>query len=195
MLFPKPHAVATAFAGLRDIKAAIDLLNACQAASGGNVVTFELMPKSIINNVMAHYPDVTSPLEDVLMFSALIEIAQLLRPMPGLLLTQMPLNKIIENVLADALETALSACTIAANGNQRAALWAIRELTPVRSKPAWPINPISQSRLNICRPSIALPMPPGPLRCVFSASAISVTVCTIILHSRRRHDFTALYPH
>ena len=45
-LFPKPHAVATAFAGLRDINAAISLLNACQAASGGNVVTFELMPKA-----------------------------------------------------------------------------------------------------------------------------------------------------
>ena len=141
-LFPKPHAVATAFAGLRDINAAIDLLNACQAASGGNVVTFELMPKSIINNVMAHYPDVTSPLEDVPMFSALIEIASTAeadaRPAAD---GQMPLNKIIENMLADAFEDGLvSDATIAANGNQRAALWAIRELTPeseIKAGPAY----------------------------------------------------------
>ena len=58
------------------------------------------------------------------MFSALIEIASTAeadaRPAAD---GQMPLNKIIENVLADAFENGLvSDATIAANGNQRAAL-------------------------------------------------------------------------
>ena len=53
----------------------------------------------------------------------------------------MPLNKIIENVLADAFENGLvSDATIAANGNQQAALWAIRELThesEIKAGPAY----------------------------------------------------------
>lgn len=131
-LFPKPRAIATAFAGLRDIDAAITLLNECQAASGGNVVTFELMPDSIIRNVMEHYPDVTAPLETIPPFSAFIEIASTAddaaTPSPD---GQMPLDAVMEKVLAEAFEAGLiNDATIAANGNQRAALWAIRELTP-----------------------------------------------------------------
>ena len=103
-LFPKPHAVQQPLP-VCVISKRPSPANACQAASGGNVVTFELMPKSIINNVMAHYPDVTSPLEDVPMFSALIEIASTAeadaRPAAD---GQMPLNKIIENVLAERLK-------------------------------------------------------------------------------------------
>lgn len=131
-LFPKPQAVTTAFAGLRDIDAAITLLNECQAASGGNVVTFELMPDSIINNVMEHYPDVAAPIEDIPAFSAFIEIASsadadAIPADDG----RMPLDAIMEAILAGAFEDGLiTDATIAANGNQRAALWAIRELTP-----------------------------------------------------------------
>ena len=73
------------------------------------------MPKSIINNVMTHYPDVTSPLEDVPMFSALIEIASTAEADAQTAADgQMPLNKIIENVLAAAFEEGLvSDATIA----------------------------------------------------------------------------------
>ena len=74
-LYPQPKAVATAWAGVRDINAAIDLLTRTQMASGGNVVSFELMPKSIIDNVRRYYPDVAEPLDDVPDFSCLIEIA------------------------------------------------------------------------------------------------------------------------
>ena len=42
-LFPRPKATATAFAGLRDINAGIELLNLCQANGGGNIIAFELM--------------------------------------------------------------------------------------------------------------------------------------------------------
>jgi FAD/FMN-containing dehydrogenase len=131
-LFPAHQAVVTAFAGLRDIDAAISLLNLCQSASGGRVTTFELMPKSIIDNVMEHYPDTVQPIADIPAFSAFIEISSTAPTdaMPGLDGT-MPLNNLMEGILEASLEDELiNDATIATSSNQRAALWAIRELTP-----------------------------------------------------------------
>lgn len=131
-LFPRPKATATAFAGLRDIDAGIELLNLCQASSGGNIIAFELMPRSIIENVLHFYPDCQPPLEDIPPFSALIEIASTAESdqhhdADG----SMPLVNMLTNTLSDALETGLiSDATIASNQTQQDALWAIRELTP-----------------------------------------------------------------
>jgi FAD/FMN-containing dehydrogenase len=131
-LFPRPQATATGFAGLRDIDAGIELLNRCQAASGGNVIAFELMPRSIIENVLHFYPDCQPPLNDIPLFSALIEIASTAEadqhPDPD---GGMPLTAILTQTLADALESGLiTDATIASNQAQQDALWAIRELTP-----------------------------------------------------------------
>ena len=131
-LFPKPKAMATSWAGVRDINAAIELLQRAQAISGGNVIAFELMPKSIIENVRRFYPDVSSPLEDLPPFSALIEIASTAssdaKPNDS---GQMPLNIQMEALLQKAFEDGLvNDATMASNENQRQALWAIRELTP-----------------------------------------------------------------
>ncbi len=131
-LFPEPKAMATSWAGVRDINAAIELLQRAQAISGGNVIAFELMPKSIIENVRRFYPDVSSPLEDLPPFSALIEIASTAssdaKPNDS---GQMPLNIQMEALLQKAFEDGLvNDATIASNENQRQALWAIRELTP-----------------------------------------------------------------
>lgn len=131
-LFPRPKATATAFAGLRDIDAGIDLLNHCQAASGGNVIAFELMPRSIIENVLQFYPNCQSPLENIPPFSALIEIASTADAdnYPDTDGT-MPLVAMLTQTLSNALETGqISDATIASNQAQRDALWAIRELTP-----------------------------------------------------------------
>jgi FAD/FMN-containing dehydrogenase len=43
-LFPKPVALSTAFAEIRDVDAAVELLHRVQAASGGMVEAFELIP-------------------------------------------------------------------------------------------------------------------------------------------------------
>ena len=43
-LFPQPAARATAFAEVRDVEAAVALLHRLQAASGGGVEAFELIP-------------------------------------------------------------------------------------------------------------------------------------------------------
>ncbi len=131
-LFPRPKASATAFAGLRDINAGIALLNQCQAASGGNVIAFELMPKSIIENVLHFYPDCQPPLADIPPFSALIEIASTAdadsNPDAD---GTMPLVALLTQTLANAFEDGLiSDAAIAQHQAQRDALWAIRELTP-----------------------------------------------------------------
>ena len=131
-LFPEPKATATSWAGVRDINAAIELLHRAQAISGGNVIAFELMPKSIIDNVRRFYPDVASPLENVPPFSALIEIASTAEgdaQSDGN--GQLPLTAEMEELLTNAFDDGLvNDATIARNENQRQALWAIRELTP-----------------------------------------------------------------
>jgi len=131
-LYPQPKAVATAWAGVRDINAAIDLLTRTQMASGGNVVSFELMPKSIIDNVRRYYPEVAEPLDDVPDFSCLIEIATTRSADAELSQDgSAPLHEIMTELLGQAMEDGLvNDATIARNENQRQALWAIRELTP-----------------------------------------------------------------
>ena len=131
-LFPKPTATATGFAAMRDIDAAITLLHRCQAASGGNVIAFELMPKTIIENVRHFYPETALPLSDLPRFSALIEIASTAenasKADPD---GTMPLERTLTEVLAKAMEDGLVLdATIASNLTQRNAIWEIRELTP-----------------------------------------------------------------
>ena len=131
-LFPKPIATATGFAAMRDIDAAITVLHRCQAASGGNVIAFELMPKTIIDNVRYFYPDTPLPISELPRFSALIEIASTAEDSgkPNAEGT-MPLEKTLTEVLAKAMEDGLVLdATIASNLTQRNTIWQIRELTP-----------------------------------------------------------------
>jgi FAD/FMN-containing dehydrogenase len=131
-LHPQQQAVATAWAGVRDINAAIDLLARTQVASGGNVTSFELMPKLVIDTVRHFFPDAAAPLDDLPDFSCLIEIASTrhidAEPMQD---GSAPLDQIMATLLEKAMQDGLvSDATIARNENQRQALWSIRELTP-----------------------------------------------------------------
>ena len=137
-LFPAPKAVATAFAGVRDIDAAIALLNRCQTASGDRVTTFELIPKSVIDNVREHYPDIAPPLADIPELSTLVEITSTAeadaRPAAD---GGLPLDALIETVLEDALNEELVVdASIAKSENQRAGLLALREHVPESEKRA-----------------------------------------------------------
>ena len=141
-LFPEPKARATAWAGVRDINAAIAMLHRAQSASGGNVIAFELMPKSIVENVREHFPDTMAPLENVPEFSCLIELASTAaadaHPRED---GTLALQVMMENLLAEGFEDGLVLdATIAQNENQRQAIWAIRELTPeseIKAGPAY----------------------------------------------------------
>lgn len=141
-LFPQPKVVATAFAGLRDIEAAIELLNRCQEASGGTVTAFELMPRSILENVRRHFPDAGFPIADPPPFSALIEITSTAagdaRPADD---GSLPLRRMMETLLATAFDDGLvTDATIAASETQRQMIWSVRELTPeseIKAGPAY----------------------------------------------------------
>lgn len=202
-LFPKPRAVSTAFAGLRDIDAAIDLLNDCQAASGGNVVAFELIPRNIIHNVLKYYPDQKAPLADIPQFCALIEIASTsegdtVPDKDG----AMPLDSMMEKILAKAFETGqISDATIAANGQQRGDLWAIRELIPeseIKAGPAYKSDislPLEHMSTFYGRAAAAADaIVPGARIFGFGHLGDGNLHYNIVIPEDGYDDFTALYP-
>ena len=61
-LFPAPRERVTAFAALRDLDAAVELLARCRAASGDALVSFELLPRAGIDLALRHIPGVADPL-------------------------------------------------------------------------------------------------------------------------------------
>ena len=116
-LAPKPRHHAAALAAVRDLPAALRLLRALQAATDGAVEAFEWMPRSYMEALARHRPDLAQP------FAAhdhavMIDLGGLSRP----------LAETLETVLGEALETGdVLDATIAQNEAQRRAIWEMRE--------------------------------------------------------------------
>ena len=135
-LFPQPAARATAFAEVRDVEAAVALLHRLQAASGGGVEAFELIPADILHVLFHHFPNIPQPLATRGKMNVLMEIAST-NPASGIAddTGQSPLRTIIEETLGAALEDGLVLdATIAASEAQRQALWDVRETAPESHK-------------------------------------------------------------
>jgi FAD/FMN-containing dehydrogenase len=135
-LFPQPAARATAFAEVRDVEAAVALLHRLQAASGGGVEAFELIPADILHVLFHHFPNIPQPLAPRGKMNVLMEIAST-NPASGIAddTGQSPLRTIIEETLGAALEDGLVLdATIAASEAQRQALWDVRETAPESHK-------------------------------------------------------------
>ena len=135
-LFPQPAARATAFAEVRDVEAAVALLHRLQAASGGGVEAFELIPADILHVLFHHFPNIPQPLATRGKMNVLMEIAST-NPASGVAdnAGQSPLRTIIEETLGAALEDGLVLdATIAASEAQRQALWDVRETAPESHK-------------------------------------------------------------
>lgn len=135
-LFPLPVARATAFAEVRDVDAAVTLLHRLQAASGGGVEAFELIPADILHVLFHHFPNIPQPLATRGKMNVLMEIAST-NPASGIAddTGQSPLRTIIEDTLGTALEDGLVLdATIAASEAQRQALWDVRETAPESHK-------------------------------------------------------------
>lgn len=73
-LFPRPHAVSTAFAAVPDVASAVALLRIADAVSGGQVSTFELIPRIGIEFVTRHLEGASDPLPDPVPWYVLIEM-------------------------------------------------------------------------------------------------------------------------
>jgi FAD/FMN-containing dehydrogenase len=135
-LFPLPVARSTAFAEVRDVEAAVTLLHRLQAASGGTVEAFELIPADILHVLFDKFPNIPQPLETRGAMNVLMEIAST-NPASGEVDANgaLPLNQIIEDVLASAFEDRLVIdATIANSDAQRQSLWDVRENAPESHK-------------------------------------------------------------
>ncbi len=127
-LFPKPLAYATAMIGLRDLRAALPLLNQLQRETGNGVEAFEFMPRRYIERHIAK-AEGAEPFDAPHDVNILVEIAttrasDLEQTEDG----TPKLTAILETALADMIErdTAQDA-VIAQNEDQRRAMWKRRE--------------------------------------------------------------------
>ncbi len=113
-LFAKPAVRATAFAAVPSPQAAVDLLATMQAATGGLISAFEILPRIGLEFVTAHIPGARDPLPAPAPWYVLIEATSA---------SAFGLDAVFEAALASSVADAV----IAANDAQRAALWALRE--------------------------------------------------------------------
>ena len=137
-LFPKPVAVSTAFAEVRDVDAAVELLHRLQAASGGMVEAFELIPADIMHVLFEAFPNIQRPLASIGAMNVLMEIGST-NPADNDVdgNGSAPIQAIMENVLGSAFDDQLVIdATIASSDAQRDALWDVRESSPESHKRA-----------------------------------------------------------
>lgn len=120
-LYPKPRAIATAFVGLADPSHALNFLDRAFAMTGGEIKTFELIPRIGIEWLVKYMDHARDPLPSAAPWYVLIELASQ--------------GEGLDQRLLDLLESAAEAgdiinATIAASISQRKDFWRLRELLP-----------------------------------------------------------------
>lgn len=119
-LFPRPRAMATGFVAVPDVEAAVKLLRLADAATGGLVTSFELIPRIGIDFVVKHLPGASNPLKAPSPWYVLIELSA--GDDSGALAAS------FEALLGDAMEKGLvTDAALASSQAQRAAFWRMRE--------------------------------------------------------------------
>ena len=125
-LFPHPRDRVTAFAGVPDPQAALDLLNLARARSGNRVTAMEILPRIGLEFTMRH-AGVRDPFVSSCPWYVLLELAG--GDAVG------SLSPIAEEIFAEALEKALvTDAVVARSGAQASELWSIREQLPLVQK-------------------------------------------------------------
>ena len=119
-LFPKPRARATGFVGLASPEAALGLLDIALSRAGGDVKSFEIIPRIGIDFVLKHGADTRDPLQQTHAWYVLIELASQ---------TDAALEETLENLLGEAIEKEfVEDAAIATSLVQRNDFWRLREL-------------------------------------------------------------------
>jgi D-lactate dehydrogenase (cytochrome) len=117
-LFPRPRAVETAFIGVPSPHAALTLLNLAEERAGGNVTSFELIPRIALEFAIKHAPPCRDPLADPHPWYVLMELSSQRRE--GLRAT-------MEDILMSGAERRLlNDATIAESIEQTKAFWLLR---------------------------------------------------------------------
>ena len=122
-LFPRIRATATAFAAVRDPRAAVEVLARLREASGERVSAFELIPRLAVELTVRHIPGVRDPLDTPHAWYVLCELTS------GRAADE--LDAMLTEALGAALEQGLiEDATIVRSERERAELWKLRETIP-----------------------------------------------------------------
>jgi len=125
-LFPKPHAVETAFVGLKSPAQALKLLTISQNEAGGTLTSFELLSKISVDFTIRHSIDVRDPLAAKHPWYVLMELSS---PRDDARAT-------LEAILGEAMEAdIIDDAVIAASLSQRAGFWKLRDEMSAAQKP------------------------------------------------------------
>lgn len=128
-LFAPPATRAAAFMAVPDVGAALALLNDMQAQSGGQVESFEIMPKTLLQLLKKHTPQAAPLLAQPPNYSVLAEVAG-----------NDGVETIFQEVLAGASERGwCSDIIVATSERERRGFWQMREMAPAatRSQGQW----------------------------------------------------------
>jgi len=122
-LFPLPRSRQTAWLAVPSPAAACELVGAARRITGDQVVSAEYLSRTSLDLVLAHVPQVRSPMTEPHEHYVLLELAGSLD------------ETVLRDVLERLLESQLSRGTlvdavIAESGTQRDALWRLRETIP-----------------------------------------------------------------
>ncbi len=127
-LFPRPRHVESAFVGVDDPHAAVELFRRVRDAAGGALTGCELIPRIAIDFTLRHMTGHRDPLAEPHPFYVLLELSALAGPER--------LRDTLEDALAEAIEDGVAQdATIAANAEQARSFWRIREDMVEAQKP------------------------------------------------------------
>ena len=125
-LFPKPHSVETAYAGIASPSAALKLLALAQNAAATTLTSFELIPDIAVEFAVKHGPSIRAPLTNSHAWYVLMEISS----------PRDDARETIESVLAEGMEQSIvDDAVIASNLDQRNSFWKLREVISSAQKP------------------------------------------------------------
>jgi FAD/FMN-containing dehydrogenase len=124
-LYPQPAAIETAIAAVRDVDAAVELLNFARARAG-MLTGFELMPRRGLEFVLRHVPGTREPLDRAHPWYVLIELSLKSGEQSGA----------AQDLLADAATKGLVTDGVVAQSQaQSQAFWKLRESLSESQKP------------------------------------------------------------
>src|SRR5262247_1896670 len=125
-LFPKPHAVETAYVGLQSPAQALKLLSISQNEAGGSLTSFELLADIAVDFSIRHGIDIRDPLTSKHPWYVLMELSS----------SRDDARDTLEAILAKGMEEGIvDDAAIAANLTQRGAFWKLREEMSAAQKP------------------------------------------------------------
>ena len=125
-MFPKPRSIETAFAGIVSPEDALTLLDMSRNIAAGSLTSFELIPQIAIDFTVKHGPSIRAPLSGRHPWYVLMEVSS----------PRDDARDTIEAILGKGMEDGIvNDAVIAANLDQRAAFWKLREVISPAQKP------------------------------------------------------------